>query len=118
MGDERLTIYEKPTCNTCRTVVRMLKAGGIEFDRIDYTIDPIPRPKLEELVEKMGIRPRDLLRAREPAYRELGLSNRHLTDDILLDAMARHPELVQRPIVVRGERAVLARPPERVSEIL
>jgi len=118
MGDERLRIYEKPTCTTCRTVVRLLREGGVEFDRIDYTIDPIPRPKLEELLGKMGMRPRDLLRTREKVYRELGLADTELSDDALLDAMAEHPELVQRPILERGPRAVLARPPERASEIL
>jgi arsenate reductase (glutaredoxin) len=99
-------------------VVRLLRESGIDFDRIDYTLDPIPRDKLEELVRKMGIRPRELLRTREKAYRELGLSDPAVTDGALLDAMAEWPELVQRPILERGDRAVLARPADRAREIL
>ncbi|HEX7120075.1 MAG TPA: arsenate reductase (glutaredoxin) [Longimicrobiales bacterium] len=118
MSDERVVIYEKPTCSTCRTVMRMLRESGIEYDAVDYTVDPIPRARLAELVRKMGITPRELLRTREPAYAELDLGRPDVTDDEILDAMVEHPELVQRPIVERGDRAVLARPPERVKEVL
>jgi arsenate reductase (glutaredoxin) len=118
MGDDRLVMYEKPTCTTCRSVAKRLREAGVDFDRIDYILDPIPRAKLQELLGKMGLSPRELLRTREPAYRELGLSNPDLSDDALLDAMAAHPELVQRPILERGDRAVLARPAERVKAIL
>jgi arsenate reductase len=118
MTGARITIYEKPTCTTCRTVMQTLRDRGIDFDAIDYTIDPIPRDKLAELIAKMRIAPRELLRTREAAYTELGLGGPDVTDNQILDAMAAHPELVQRPIIERGERAVLARPPERVEEIL
>jgi arsenate reductase (glutaredoxin) len=99
-------------------VVRLLRESGIDFDRIDYTLDPIPRAKLEALVGKMGIRPRELLRTREKAYKELGLSDPTVSDARILDAMAERPELVQRPILERGDRAVLGRPAERIREIL
>jgi arsenate reductase (glutaredoxin) len=99
-------------------VVRLLRESGIDFDRVDYILDPIPRAKLEELIGKMGIRPRELLRTREKAYRELGLDNPDIGDARILDAMAEHPELVQRPILEREDRAVLGRPAERVKEIL
>jgi arsenate reductase (glutaredoxin) len=99
-------------------VARLLRESGVDFERIDYTIDPISRPKLEELVRKVGVGPRALLRTREKAYRELGLGDTALSDDALLDAMAQHPELVQRPILERGDRAVLGRPAERAREIL
>lgn len=98
--------------------MRLLRESGVDFDAVDYTVDPIPRGKLAELVRKMGVSPRELLRVREPVYARLGLDRPGLTDDELLDAMAEHPELVQRPIVERGGRAVLARPPERVRELL
>ena len=99
-------------------MARLLRESGVELDRVDYTIDPIPRDRLAELIRKMAIKPRELLRTREAAYRELGLADPSLDDDALLDAMAEHPELVQRPILERGERAVLARPAERAREIL
>jgi arsenate reductase len=115
---DRIIVYEKPTCTTCRKLAKLLREAGIEYEAIDYTVNPIPRDELARLIRMMGISARELLRTREPAYRKLGLGRVDLTDDELLDAMAEHPELVQRPIVVRGNRAVLARPPERVKEIL
>jgi arsenate reductase (glutaredoxin) len=115
--EERLTMYEKPTCTTCRSVAKILRENGVDFHQIDYTLDPIPRAKLEELVGKMGISPRELLRTREKAYGEMGLGEPGVTDDQVLDAMAHRPELVQRPILERGDRAVLARPAERAREI-
>jgi arsenate reductase len=116
--DDRIIVYEKPTCTTCRQLAKLLREAGIEYEAVNYLINPIPRQELARLIRLMEISPRELLRTREPAYRELGLGREDLTDDELLDAMAEHPELVQRPIVVRGNRAVLARPPERVREIL
>jgi len=114
----RLIVYEKPTCTTCRKMVKLLKEHGVDFERLDYFIDPIPREKLEELLDRMGLTPRELLRTREKAYKELGLKDRSLGDDTLLDAMVNHPELIQRPIVARGEKAVLGRPVEKVLELL
>lgn len=81
-------------------------------------MEPIGREKLEELLGKMGIGPRELLRTREKAYRELGLADPDVSDDEIADAMVARPELIQRPIVERGDRAVLGRPPERVRELL
>lgn len=116
--DARVIVYEKPTCTTCRQLAKLLREAGIEYEAVNYLLDPIPREELERLIGVMGITARELLRTREPAYRELGLGRADLTDDELLDAMAEHPELVQRPIVVYGDRAVLARPVERVRELL
>src|SRR5690606_734243 len=113
-----IIVYEKPTCTTCRQLAKILREAGVEYEAVDYHIDPIPRDELERLIGMMGISPRGLLRTREAAYRELGLARKDLSDDEILDAMAEHPELIQRPIVVRGDRAVLARPAERVREIL
>ena len=98
--------------------MRLLRESGVEFEKIDYTIDPIPRSKLAEVIRKMGIKPRDLLRTKEAAYRDLGLADPAVTDDQILDAMAAHSELIQRPIVEVGDRAVMARPVARVKEIL
>lgn len=118
MTGERIVVYEKPTCTTCRQLAKILREAGIEYEAVNYLLDPIPRDELARLVRTMGITPRDLLRTKEPAYRELGLGRPDVSDDEILDAMAAHPELVQRPIVVRGNRAVLARPAERVRELL
>ena len=109
----RIIIYQKPTCTTCRQVYAALKESGVDFDAVDYYLEPIPRSKLVELLRKLGMKPRDLLRTKEPIYRELRLGERGLSDEALVDLMVKHPDLIQRPIVEKGARAILARPPDR-----
>jgi arsenate reductase (glutaredoxin) len=113
-----ITIYQKPTCTTCRRVHAALRDAGVDFEAVDYYTDPIPRAKLEELIRKMGIAPRELLRITEPAYRTLRLADAGVTDEQIVEAMVAHPDLIQRPIVEKGNRAILARPAERLNEIL
>ena len=114
----KITIYQKPTCTTCRQVYGALKDRGVDFDAVDYYTDPIPKTKLKELLQKMGITPRDLLRTKEDIYKQLKLGERDLSDAELVDLMVQHPDLIQRPIVEKGSRAILARPAERLKEIL
>lgn len=114
----KITIYQKPTCSTCRQVHAALREAGVDVDAVDYYTDPLPRAKLEELVRKMNIPVRDLLRTKEPIYKTLGLGEREVSDAELVDLMVAHPDLMQRPIVERGERAILARPADRLREIL
>lgn len=113
-----ITIYQKPTCSTCRGVYQALKASGVDVDSVDYYVEPISRAKLRELLRKMQMTPRQLLRTKEPIYKELRLGERELSDADLIDLMASHPDLIQRPIIERGSRAILARPAERLAEIL
>jgi len=113
-----ITIYQKPTCTTCRQVHAALRESGVDFDAVDYYTAPIPRAKLEELIRKMGITPRQLLRTKEAAYRTLGLADASVSDAQIIDAMTTHPDLIQRPIVEKGSRAILARPAERLKELL
>jgi arsenate reductase len=115
---DKIIIYQKPTCTTCRQVHKALKESGVDFDAVDYYTHPIPKPKLKELLRKMGIGARDLLRTKEDAYRTLKLADRDLSDDEIIDAMVEHPDLIQRPIVEKGRRAILARPAERLKDIL
>jgi arsenate reductase len=114
----KITIYQKPTCSTCRQVYAALRDGGVDFDAVDYYTDPIPKPKLRELITKMGIPARQLLRTKEPIYKTLGLAEGTHSEDELIDAMVANPDLIQRPIVEKGSRAILARPAERLREIL
>lgn len=113
-----LTVYEKRTCTTCRNLARLLEERGIGFDRVDYHVEPLPREKIAELVDKTGRPARELIRRKEPVFAELGLSDRELGDDEAIDLMAEHPQLLERPVVERGGRAVLARPVERIDELL
>ena len=85
---------------------------------MNYFVEPVGEAKLRELIAKMNVSPRDLLRKNEAAYRELGLASRELSDEETVRLLAERPELLQRPIVERGPRAVLARPAERLREIL
>ena len=113
-----LTVYEKPTCSTCRKLSELLSERGIEPERVDYHVLGLSEEEVREIVAKSGLRPSELLRRREPVFAELGLDSREPSDDELVGLMAEHPQLMQRPVVVRGDRAVLARPPERVLELL
>jgi arsenate reductase len=114
----KIVIYQKPTCTTCRQVHAALKESGVDFEAVDYYLDPIPKARLKELLRKMGMKPRELLRTKEAIYKELKLGERDLSDSQLIDLMVEHPDLIQRPIVEKGARAILARPAERLKEIL
>lgn len=109
-----ITVYEKASCSNCRRLVRILSERGIDFDRVDYHVEPLGREQIARLLAKAGIGPRDALRVKEPEAAALA----DASDDEILDAMAENPVLLQRPIVERGDRAVLARPAERVLDLL
>jgi arsenate reductase len=113
-----LTVYEKPTCSTCRKLRELLNDRGVGFESVDYHVTGIEESELRELLRKMGSTPREILRTREPLVKELGLDRPEVSDDELVAQMVAHPALVQRPIVVHGDRALLARPIERVLELL
>ena len=114
----RIVIYQKPTCTTCRQVYAALKESGVDFEAVDYYTDPIPKDKLKELLRKMGLSPRELLRTKEPIYKTLRIGERELSDGEIIDLMVANPDLIQRPIVERGERAILARPADRIGPFL
>ena len=113
-----ITIYQKPTCTTCRQVFTALKESGVDFESVNYYLDPIPKSKLKEMLRKMGMKASGLLRKKEPIYRKLGLDKKELSEDELIGLMAKHPDLIQRPIVEKGAKAILARPAERLRDIL
>lgn len=114
----KITVYQKPTCTTCRNVYKALEEAGADFDAINYYTDPLTKTKLKELVKKMGIKASELFRAREDIYKKLKLSERDVSDTEAIDLMVKHPDLLQRPIVEKGAKAILARPAERLKEIL
>ena len=97
---------------------KVLRESGADFDKVNYYVEPLTKAKLTELIRKMGITPRELLRTSEPIYRELGLGKGEFTDDQIISLMVKHPDLIQRPIVEKGDRAVLGRPVENVKRLL
>jgi arsenate reductase len=97
---------------------KLLRESGVSFEKVNYYIEPLTKKKLIELLGKMKLTPRDVLRTGEPIYKELGLRTGEFTDDEIISLMIKHPDLIQRPIVERGNRAVLGRPTENVKSLL
>jgi arsenate reductase (glutaredoxin) len=97
---------------------KLLRESGIAYDKVNYYTEPLSRKKLTELLRKMDMKPRDLLRKSEAVYKEFGLAEDKFSDSELIALMIEHPDLIQRPIVERGDRAVLGRPTENVRELL
>jgi arsenate reductase len=115
---DTITVYEKPTCTKCREMDRFLRESGVDFTKVNYYIEPLTEKKLRDLLKKMGIAPRELLRSSESIYRDLELGKKEFSDDEIIALMVKHPDLIQRPIVERGDRAVLGRPTENVKDLL
>jgi len=97
---------------------KLLRESGISFEKVNYYLEPLGEKKLRELIKKMDIKPRALLRTNESIYRELEIGKKDFSDDELIGLMVKHPDLIQRPIVERGNRAVLGRPTENVKVLL
>ena len=112
-----VTIYHKPTCSTCREAVQFLKESGKPFTTVNYYEQPFTKSQLKTLLRKAKLSPKDVLRSKEAIYKNLRLAKQTLSDDDLIDLMIRHPDLIQRPIVEKGEKALLARPAELVKNI-
>src|SRR5690606_3331323 len=111
-------IYHNPNCSTSRKTLALLQEKGVDVEVVEYLKNPPSRDELVELLEKMGMKPRELLRKKGDLYKELDLENPKWTDDQILDFMVRHPVLIERPIVVTDKGARLCRPVEKVLEIL
>jgi arsenate reductase len=112
-----VSVYFNPACSNCRTAEGILRERGIDADYIRYLEKAPTRDELEDVLAKLGTDdPREIIRTKEPEYEQLGLAA--AGRDELLDAMVTHPILIQRPIVIRGEKAVVARPPERLLALL
>ena len=111
-------LYHNPRCSKSRGALDLLQEKGIEPEIVRYLDEPLDAQALRALMGKLGIRPRELLRTGEEEYRSLGLADESVGDDVIIDAMAAHPRLIERPILVRGDRAVIGRPPERVLELV
>lgn len=114
----KMTIYQKPTCSTCREAVKLVQASGIPYQTVNYYETPFTKSELKRLLQKAGLKPKDVLRTKEEIYKTLGLARKTVTDDQLIDLMVKHPDLIQRPIVEKGEKVILARPAETVKSLL
>lgn len=115
---DELVIYEKPTCSKCRVAISILDARGEEYRRVRYHDERLTQEKLAELVRKLNMPARDLVRTNEPTYKALGRDVRTMDDAEVIALLAAHPELLQRPILECGDTAVLGRPTENVTAFL
>jgi arsenate reductase (glutaredoxin) len=113
-----VTIYHNPACGTSRNTLALIRNAGIEPTIIEYLKTPPGRAALVDLLPRMGMRPRELLREKGTPYAELGLQSDHWTDEQLIDQMLAHPVLINRPIVVTPWGVKLCRPSEVVLDIL
>lgn len=113
-----VTIYHNPRCSKSRETLKLLQEHDVALREIRYLETPPDPATLSDLLDKLGLPARELLRKNESEYKELGLADPALEERKLLEAMSEHPRLIQRPIVVRGNKAVLGRPPENVLNLL
>ena len=116
--NNKITIYQKPTCCKCRATLAILKESEEEFEAVNYYETPLTAEQLRGLIGKLGMTVRDVLRSDEPLAHSLKLAERQLSDYELIKIMVDNPDLIQRPIVMRGDEAVLCRPPEKVTKLL
>lgn len=114
----RVTIYHNPKCGTSRTVLSMIRAKGIEPEVIDYLASPPDTGRLKELLDRLRVGPRTLLRRRGTPYDELGLDDSKWTDEALIGMIAKHPILMERPVVVSDRGAKICRPAEVVNTLI
>ena len=112
------TIYHNPNCSKSRATLALLEENGVDPTIVYYLDNPLDEDQLRTLLSKLGISVRELIRKSESAYDQLGLDDETLSDALVFDILLEHPQLMQRPIVVHGDRALISRPPERVLELL
>lgn len=114
----KITIYHNPRCSKSRQTLAILEEHGINPEIILYLETPPDAATLKSLLKKLGKKPRDILRKSEDAYKDKGLGDSTLSDDDLIQAMLDEPKLIERPIIVSGQQAVLGRPPENVLALI
>jgi arsenate reductase len=113
-----MKIYHNPRCSKSRQTLQLLEERKLKAEVIEYLQQPPGKEELEQLLTMLGLEPRQLMRTKEPEYKELGLDDDSLSRGQLIEAMVAHPILIERPIVVHNGKAALGRPPEKVLDIL
>jgi arsenate reductase len=113
-----VTIYHNPRCSKSRQTLTLLQEKGVEPEIVEYLKTPPDTKTLKRLLDMLGLEPRDLMRKKEKEYKENDLANPDLSRDALIEAMVANPKLIERPIVIQGDKAALGRPPESVLDIL
>ncbi len=117
MKKQGIKIYHNPRCSKSRQTLNLIQEQGIEADISHYLEETPTQKELKELLKKLGLKPKDILRKGEAIYKA-EFKGKDLSDTEWIKAMVRYPKLIERPIVVKGSKAILGRPPERVLDIL
>lgn len=115
---DTIQIYHNPRCSKSRTTMELLVNRGVQPDVVEYLKTPPTKQQLGEVLDMLGLEPRQLMRTHENEYRENGLADESLSRDQLIEAMTKYPKLIERPIVICNGKAAIGRPPETVLEIL
>jgi len=118
MSNVRLVIYHNPACSKSRETLQILENRNLCPTIVEYLDNPPTRQELQKIIEMLGISARDLLRTTEQIYEDARLDREALSEDEIINAICQHPALLQRPIVVSGNRAVIGRPPDRVLDLI
>lgn len=113
-----ITLYHNPDCSKSRAALALLEENDVQITIVYYLEEPLERSELEKLLGQLGLPLRDLLRKSEAEYEQFALGDETLSEDIVYELVLKHPILIQRPIAVAGNRALIARPPERVLEFI
>ena len=114
----KVKIYHNPRCSKSRQTLDILNKKNLDIDIVEYLKSPLDINEISNLLKKLGYTARDLIRKGEDVYKHKNLSDKSLTEDFLIDMMSKNPILIERPIVVSNEKAVIGRPPEKVLEII
>lgn len=118
MSRSSVTIYHNPRCTKSRQTLQLIRDTGAEPTVVEYLKEPPSVEELDGLVKKLGMQPGELFRKKEALFKELGLAGKELSRDEALQTLAENPKLIERPIVVKGRKAVIGRPPENVNDLL
>ena len=118
MSSKKITIYLKPTCTTCKKAVAILDGCNVEYDSINYYKQNISKQELTGLIKKLNIEPKEILRKRAREYSELKLEDKNLNLSQVVELILKYPDLLQRPIVVRDNQVILARPAENIKSLI
>jgi arsenate reductase len=113
-----IEIYHNPRCSKSRQTLQLLEEKGVEPEIVEYLKTPPSGERLREILDMLGLAPRDLMRRKEKEYKEAGLDNPDLTEQELIQGMIDHPKLIERPIFIKDGKAAIGRPPEKVIELL
>ena len=114
----QMKIYHNPRCGKSRQTLQRIADAGVEPEVIEYLKSPPTAEELDGVLKKLGLEPRELMRTKETVYKELGLTGKQLSRADAIQVMVENPVLIERPIVIEGNKAILGRPPENVDELL